>query len=339
MPTQSSGPAHSMTESGSHSCPPSARVPEPHPTAANKEKEADMNFATNDTRTEASVNECRKPIASLPRCRTSAVTSALALLTSTLACNDGLSEFQASGGNFAQPDQQPASVAVTAQDVEVGFRRGVLRQRTSVQSFVISRYPITVGSYRDCVAAGVCTSPEWTEGDCSRSDLGVDGSTWERGHSEAPITCIGTGQAKRYCAWIGGRLPRPAEWLLAARGPAVQRFSWGDRLPSCRDHWRLAFSDVPGSCCGTDCAESSVVRAGLHPEHHDPFRIASVLVTRREMLEPDPNEDAIGCHRTAGACSVGGADPGAIDWFTAVVPPRGGSGSPVMGFRCVHEVE
>jgi len=88
-----------------------------------------------------------------------------------------------------------------------------------LDAFFLDRTEVTVAAYRRCVTAGECLLPAFTGGDpkFDRDDL--------------PVTHVGWDDARKYCAWRGGRLPTEAEWERAARGPAPRRFPWGN-LPN-----------------------------------------------------------------------------------------------------------
>jgi formylglycine-generating enzyme required for sulfatase activity len=62
--------------------------------------------------------------------------------------------------------------------------------------------------------------------------------------ADHPINCITWEQARTFCRWRGGRLPRDIEWAWAAAGGHDRRtYPWGEALP---DSHRT-------NACGIEC--------------------------------------------------------------------------------------
>jgi serine/threonine protein kinase len=92
-----------------------------------------------------------------------------------------------------------------------------------LDAFYIDKQEVTVARYRKCVRAGTCTAPD-TGGYCN----------WGKSDREDhPVNCVNWEQARRYCAWAGGRLPSEAEWEKAARGTDGRRYPWGSEGATC----------------------------------------------------------------------------------------------------------
>ena len=71
---------------------------------------------------------------------------------------------------------------------------------------------------------------------CWKRPEGPGSNVRKRG--DHPVTHVSHADAGAYCAWAGKRLPREAEWELAARGGLEQRiYAWGDELTPAGKHY------------------------------------------------------------------------------------------------------
>jgi hypothetical protein len=236
-------------------------------------------------------------------------------------------------------EEMPASVAVAASNVVVGFERGRLRQSVAVDAFRMTKHPITVAQYRACVTKGACAVPSVRTGACVGADSRgpLDRATYALEGSDAlPVTCASVDEAAKYCAWIGGVLPTSDQWMLAARGPKVARFAWGDGDPTCERHveadptcakvrWSLA----------ADTLDSFAV--GKHPGGASPTGVEDVLLVPGELIAASSDAYFGSCASPNAACTVYGTRPGAIDSVEPVRDrvARDDAFGTTSTFRCV----
>src|SRR6478752_1431709 len=87
--------------------------------------------------------------------------------------------------------------------------------REHVAGFWLSRTEVTVADYQRCVGVGRCRPPAF-EGGAARF-----------AQPSFPVTLVTFDDAKRYCAFRGGRLPTEAEFERAARGAPRRTYPWG----------------------------------------------------------------------------------------------------------------
>jgi serine/threonine-protein kinase len=137
--------------------------------------------------------------------------------------------------------------------------------------FYVDRTEVTVGSYRACVTAGVCT-PTWKyasaydENDPVRKEWRCNYHRKDR--EDHPINCVSFTAASAYCAWAGKRLPTGPEWTRAARGDDARKYPWGDTMPRCKE---VVFARYGPEKFG--CSKQPVGTGGAdaHPKTASPF--------------------------------------------------------------------
>jgi hypothetical protein len=252
-----------------------------------------------------------------------------------VACSDG------SGGpaNTAEP----RLIELEAAAIVEGFAAGRLRRSSGVAELRITEHPISRSQYQACVAAGACG--EAAEPDC---DVERDLRGFKSDADASPATCVGVKNAHKYCKFIGGRLPRLAEWFYAARGIAPTLYAWGAAAPSCATHPR-AIGLVPTGDGGDDlvsaapCAvihNDGVLEIGKHKDGASPTGIKDVLLTPYELLETEETPLLSACGKSFAGCAVGGRTPGAIESLVAIEGGQDEESAPnasAYSFRCVLE--
>jgi gamma-glutamyl hercynylcysteine S-oxide synthase len=116
------------------------------------------------------------------------------------------------------------------------FLSGDPPRSTSLPSFAIDRYPVTVAAFAEFVGAGGYTIREhWTTAGWSwRTEERIERPRfWDEDEWRAylvpnhPVVGVSFYEAEAYAAFRGARLPTEAEWEKAARGTDGRQYPWG----------------------------------------------------------------------------------------------------------------
>jgi formylglycine-generating enzyme required for sulfatase activity len=119
------------------------------------------------------------------------------------------------------PLRQPEMVSLRGGSFEMGSNEDPTEKpvhEVTIEAFAISKYPITVREWNECVAAKACAEIPM---------LGKD---------DEPASNLSWKDAQQFVTWLAQttrrrfRLPSEAEWEYAARGGTQARYWWGDEL-------------------------------------------------------------------------------------------------------------
>ena len=192
--------------------------------------------------------------------------------------------------------------------------------REHVAGIWMARTEVTVAEYARCVAVGRC-APAGFEG---------GGQRFQR--PTLPVTLVTFDDAKRYCAFRGGRLPSEAEFESAARGPMRRRYPWGQAYhPKLSNHGRLG---VDASDASDGFAELAPV--GSFPDGATPEGILDLAGNAAEWtldaFTPDYGSPPIGERAVRGGSFASSA---AFLRGAARVGKSPETREPTLGFRCV----
>jgi formylglycine-generating enzyme required for sulfatase activity len=208
---------------------------------------------------------------------------------------------------------------------ESTFANEMPAHREQVAGFWMARTEVTVAEYARCVALGRC------------GPAGYEGGGLRFQQPRFPVTFVTYDDARRYCAFRGGRLPSEAEFERAARGASRRAYPWGKSFHGkLANHGRLG---VDSSDDSDGFAELAPV--GSFPDGATPEGIVDLAGNAAEWTR-DPYTADYGSPARTGERAVRGggfASPAAFVRGAARSgkPPQ--TREPSLGFRCVWSVK
>ncbi len=207
---------------------------------------------------------------------------------------------------------------------ESTFENEAPLHRENVSGFWMARTEVTVADYQRCVVVGRC------------GPAGLEPGARRFRDPSFPVTLVTFDDAKRYCAFRGGRLPTEAEFERAARGAARRAYPWGQQYHGrLANHGRLGVDMTDASDGFTELAP-----VGSFPDGATPEGILDLAGNVAEWTS-DPYRATFGAPASAERAVRGGHFESAAPFLRGAArsgkPPE--TREPTLGFRCVWRVK
>lgn len=205
---------------------------------------------------------------------------------------------------------------------ETSFMAETPPHRERVPAFWMARREVTVAEYARCVAVGRC------------DPAAFEGGSLRFKQPSFPVTLVAFDDARRYCAFRGGRLPTEAEFERAARGAARRQYPWGNLYnPKVSNHGRVGVDATDASDGFPELAPVGSFPGGATPEGI--FDLAGNVAE----WTADAFSSGMGPHRDERAVRGGSFQSGAAQLRGAArVGKSPETREPTLGFRCVWQV-
>jgi serine/threonine-protein kinase len=129
------------------------------------------------------------------------------------------------------------------------------------------RTPVTNTMWRAAVQAGAVNQPSGTR------------AYDDAAKAQHPVVYVTREQAWAYATWVGGRLPRDAEWTRAAQGDDGRTYPWGNQPP---DATRANY--YPTGPGGT-------TPVGSYPAGASPYGLLDMAGNVWDWVEADDGDD------------------------------------------------
>ena len=207
------------------------------------------------------------------------------------------------GSKIAEPDEFPAHKVI-------------------LSGFLLDKTEVTLGDYQRCVDARVC-----------RAVVPIGDDVWATTERH-PVVGATWYDAKRYCEWVGKRLPTEAEWEFAARKPAYGIYPWNGAFKAALVNSRaddgFAQTAPVGSFPGGNTASGLQDMAGNASEWVSDWYEST-------WYQKTPERDPTGPESATGAKGVRGgswSDPDYLVRSTARLGVDPNISNNAIGFRC-----